>query len=153
MKNSKNGVYITAYLNQLKVGKTSLKIFPLFPIPTLEENITVCFLEGIINDKYKIKLKKTINLIKEDRIFEYIKYKRFEIKFQNDVNNLEFTMYINQFNILFLIYYYYYKIKENIYLINKYHYAHAAFSKIKREINITLDLIKKCNIIVDEISK
>ena len=153
MKNSKNGVYITAYLNQLKVGKTSLKIFPLFPIPTLEENITVCFLEGIINDKYKIKLKKTINLIKEDRIFEYIKYKRFEIKFQNDVNNLEFTMYINQFNILFLIYYYYYKIKERIHLINKFHYAHATFSKIKREINVTIDLIKKCNIIVDEISK
>ena len=62
-------------------------------------------------------------------------------------------MYINQFNILFLINYYYYKIKERILLINKFHYAHAAFSKIKREINVTIDLIKKCNIIVGEISK
>ena len=153
IKNSKNGDYITVYLNQLKVGKTSLKIFPLCSIPTLEENITVSFLEGIINDKYKIKLKKTINLIKNDRIFEYMKYKRFELKFQNEEKNLEFTMYINQFNILFLINYYYYKIKERILLINKFHYAHAAFSKIKREINVTIDLIKKCNIIVDEISK
>ena len=153
IKNSKNGDYITAYLNQLKVDKTALKIFPLCPIPTLEENITVSFLEGIINEKYRIKFKKRINLIKDDRIFEHMKYKRFELKFQNDEKNLEFTVCVNHFNILFVIYYYYYKIKERIILINKYHYTHAAFSNIKREINVTIDLIKKCNIIVDEISK
>ena len=140
-------------MNQLKVDKTSLKIFPLCPISTLKENIKVSFLEGIINDKYKIKLKKGINLIKDDGIFEYMKYKRFELKFQNDEKNLEFTMYINQFNILFLINYYYYKIKERIILINKYHYSHEAFSKIKCEINLIVNLIKTCNIIVDEISK
>ena len=153
IKNSKNGEYITAYLNQLKVDKTSLKIFPLCPIQTLEENITVSFLEGIINDKYKIKFKKRINLIKDNGIFKQMKYKRFELKFQNDEKDLEFTMYINQFNILYLIYYYYYKIKERILIINKYHYGHVSFSKIEREINVTIDLIKKCNIISDEISK
>ena len=153
IKNSKNGKYITAYLSQLKVDKTSLKIFPLCPISTLKENIKVNFLEGIINEKYKIKLKKGINLIKDDGIFEYMKYKRFELKFQNDEKNLEFTMYINQFNILHLIYYYYYKIKERIILINKYHYSHEAFSKIRCEINLIVNLIKTCNIIVDEISK
>ena len=140
-------------MNQLKIGKTSLEIFPLCPIQTLEENITVNFLEGIINDKYKIKFKKRINLIKDDGIFHHIKYKRFELKFQNEEKNLVFTMYIKQFNILHLIYYYYYKIKERILLINKCHYAHASFSKIKREINVTIDLIKKCNIIVDIISR
>ena len=152
-KNSKNGEYITAYLNQLKVDKTSLKIFPLCPIPTLEENIKVSFLEGIINDKYEIKLKKRINLIKDDGIFEYLKYKRFELIFQNDEKNLEFTMYINHLNILHLIYYYYYQIKERIILINKYHYSHVAFSSIKSEINLIINLIKTCNKIVDEISK
>ena len=62
-------------------------------------------------------------------------------------------MYINQFNILYLIYYYYHKIKEGILLINKYHYSHASFSEIKSKINLIINFIEKCNLIVNEISK
>ena len=153
INNSKNGNYITVYLSQLQVNKKSLNIFPLCPRPTLVENIKVRFLEGIINEKYKIKLKKKINLIKDDGIFQCMKNKRFELIYQNDEKDVEFTMYINQLNILYLIYYYYSKIKENILLINKYHYSHASFSEIKAKINLIKKLIEKCNIIANEIYK
>ena len=153
INNSKNGNYITVYLSQLQVNKKSLNIFPFCPRPTVLENIKVRFLEGIINEKYKIKLKKKINLIKDDGIFQRMENKRFELIYQNEEKNVEFTMYINQFNILYLIYYYYYKIKEGILLINKYHYSHAPFWEIKSKINLIINLIEKCNIIVNEISK
>ena len=153
INNSKNGNYITVYLSQLQVNKKSLNIFPFCPRPTVVENIKVRFLEGIINKKYKIKLKKKINLIRDDGIFQLMENKRFELIYQNDEKNVEFTMYINQFNILYLIYYYYYKIKEGILLINKYHYSHASFSEIKNKINLVINLIEKCNKIVKEISK
>jgi hypothetical protein len=140
-------------LSQLQVNKRSLNIFPFCPRPTVVENIKVRFLEGIINEKYKIKLKKKINLIKDDGIFQLMENKRFELIYQTDEKNIEFTMYINQFNILYLIYYYYHKIKEGILLINKYHYSHASFSEIKSKINLIINFIEKCNLIVNEISK
>ena len=140
-------------MSQLQVNKKSLNIFPLCPRPTVVENIKVRFLEGIINKKYKIKLKKKINLIRDDGIFQLMENKRFELIYQNDEKNVEFTMYINQLNILYLIYYYYSKIKENILLINKYHYSHASFLEIKAKINLIKKLIEKCNIIANEIYK
>ena len=81
-----------------------------------------------------------------------MKNKRFEIVYQNKEKSKQFVLHINQFNILYLILYYYYKIKEGIFLINKLHYSHASFRNIKKTINLVESLIKKCNIIVREIS-
>ena len=71
-------------MSQLQVNKRSLNIFPFCPRPTVVENIKVRFLEGIINEKYKIKLKKKINLIKDDGIFKLMENKRFELIYQTE---------------------------------------------------------------------
>ena len=152
LNNSKNGNHIIANLNQIQINKINLENFPFYPKLNLEENIRIKFLKGIINKKYSIKLKKKHNLIKDEQNLGNVKNKRFEIVYQNKEKSKQFVLHINQFNILYLILYYYYKIKEGIFLINKLHYSHASFRNIKKTINLVESLIKKCNIIVREIS-
>ena len=79
--------------------------------------------------------------------------KIFKIVYQNVMNDTMYIIHISGINILFLILYYYYQIHKGIEQINTYHYSHSAFYKSQKEINKIEEIIKKCNLIVKEISK
>lgn len=153
MNNMKEGQKINLYLNQIKINKNNLENFPFCKIINNKENIGIQLLKGIIEKKNLIKLKKNAELIKDDRNIKYLNNKRFELIYQNKEKNKQYILYINQFNILNILLYYYYQIKEGMHLINKLHYSHASFIKSK---NVTLfveNMIKKHNKIVKEICK
>ena len=68
------------------------------------------------------------------------------------MDDTKYIVHISGINILHLILYYYYQIHKRIEQINIYHYSHSAFSKSLSEINIIEEIIKKCNLIVKEIT-
>lgn len=152
INNKKNGIKIRLYLNQIKINKNKLENFPFFPMLNIKENIKVEFLKGIIERKDLIKINRKANLIKDYRNLKYVYNKKFEIIYQNE-NDMQYILHINSFNIFYLILFYYYQIKEKVELINKYHYSHSSFIKSKELTNTIEDLIKKCNKIVNEITK
>ena len=153
LNNMKEGQKINLCLNQIKINKNNLEHFPFCPIINSKENIRIQFLKGIIEKKNLIKLKKNAELIKDDRNIKYLYNKRFELIYQNKEKNMQYILYINQFNILYIILYYYYQIKEGIYLINKFHYSHAPIIKSKNIIYFVENMIKKHNKIAKEICK
>ena len=100
-----------------------------------------------------MRLNKKAELINDKRNEKYIENRRFELIYQNNEKTEQYILYINEYNILYLILYYYYEIKEGILLINKYHYSHSSFYRSQRVSNLVEMLIKKCNAIVKEITK
>jgi hypothetical protein len=152
MNNKKDGLKINLYLNQIQVNNYKLENFPFFPLLKIKENIKIEFLKGIINKKNLIKINKKAECIKDQRNLKYIRNKKFEVCFVNKENNRQYVIYINEFHILHLILYYYYKIQQGIRLMNKYHYSHSSFEKSQRAAKQIESLIKKCNKIVEIIT-
>jgi hypothetical protein len=153
MNNKKDGLKINLYLNQIQINNINLENFPFFPLLGIKENIKIEFLKGIINKKKNlIKINKKAEYIKDQRNLQYIRKKKFEVFYANKENNRQYVLYINEFHILHLILYYYYKIQQGIRLMNKYHYSHSSFEKSQRVTKQIESLIKKCNKIVEIIT-
>jgi hypothetical protein len=152
MNNKKDGLKINLYLNQIQVNNYKLENFPFFPLLKIKENIKIEFLKGIINKKNLIKINKKAEYIKDQRNLKYILKKKFELFYINKENSRQYIIYINEFHILHLILYYYYKIQQGIRLINKYHYSHSSLEKSQRATKQIESLIKKCNKIVEIIT-
>ena len=152
MNNKKDGLKINLNLNQIQINNNKLENFPFFPLLKIKENIKIEFLKGILNNKNLIKINKKAECIKDQRNLKYILNKKFEVFYVNKANNRQYVLYINEFHILHLILYYYYKIQQGIKLMNKYHYSHSSFEKSQRVTKQIESLIKKCNKIVEIIT-
>ena len=151
--NKKDGKTICTYLNKIEINKNSLKNFPFYPAIRNKEITKTEFLKGIVNKKYSIRINKNEQLVKDQRNLEFINNKKFQIIYEKKESNEEIILNINGFHILYLIIYYYYQMQESIKKINKYHYSHANFNKIKKELKQVEEIIKKCNKIVHDIKK
>ena len=150
--NKKDGKKICVYLNQFKVNKSNLEIFPFFPSLINKENTKIKFLKGIVQKKYLIRINRKEKLIKDKRNLDFIINKGFNIIYQENNSNNYIVLNINGFHILYLILYYYYKIKEGIAEINKRYYSHKSFDEIKEPIKQVEKLIKQCNKLVKSIA-
>ena len=151
--NKKNGPKISLYLNQIQINKNRLEQFPFCQLLNAQENIKIDLLKGIIEKKELIKIKRKPEIINHQNNLKYIVNKKFEIIYQKNEDDTQYILCINGINILYLILYYYYQIKEEVKLINKNHYSHASYeksNKVKKDIE---NLIKKCNKITKEITK
>ena len=85
-------------------------------------------------------------MIKEIKSHKNLDDKLFKITYQNLMDDTKYIVHISGINILHLILYYYYQIHKRIEQINIY------LSKSLSEINIIEEIIKKCNLIVKEIT-
>jgi len=151
--NKKNGPKISLYLNQIQINKNRLEQFPFCQLLNVKENIKIDLLKGIIEKKELIKIKRKHEIINHQKNLNFILNKKFEIIYQKHEDGNQYILFINGINILYLILYYYYQIKEEVKLINKYHYSHSSYKKSNNARNHIESLIKKCNKIVKEISK
>ena len=151
--NKKDGPKISLYLNQIQINKNRLEQFPFCQLLNVKENIKIDLLEGIIEKKELIKIKRKPEIINHQNNLKYIINKKFEIIYQKNEDDTQYILFINGINILNLILYYYYQIQEEVKLINKYHYSHASYGKSNKARNNIENLIKKCNRIVKEITK
>ena len=129
-----------------------MEIFPFFPSLINKENTKIKFLKGIVQKKYLIRINRKEKLIKDKRNLDFIINKSFDIIYQENNSNNYIVLNINGFHILYLILYYYYKIKEGIAEINKRYYSHKSFDKIKEPIKQVEKLIKQCNKLVKSIA-
>ena len=151
--NKKNGPKINLYLNQIQINKNRLEQFPFCQLLNVKENIKIDLLEGIIEKKELIKIKRKPEIINHQNNLKYIVNKKFKIIYHKNEDGTQYILFINGINILYLILYYYYQIKEELKLINKYHYSHASYEKSNNSRNLIENMIKKCNKIVKEITK
>lgn len=151
--NKKNGPKISLYLNQIQINKNRLEQFPFCQLLNVKENIKIDLLKGITEKKELIKIKRKPEIINHQKNLKFILNKKFEIVYQKNDDGNQYILFINGINILHLILYYYYQIQEEVKLINKYHYSHASYEKSNNARNHIESLIKKCNKIVNEISK
>lgn len=153
LNKQKNGEKKIGYLNQFQINKINLKNFPFFPSANIEKFIKVKeILKSIIEDNI-IGFKQKTKIINDERNVKYIINKRFEIIYQNKEKNAQYILCLNEFHILYLIFYYYYQIKEGLLSINQKYIDHKSKNEIVRAMNYTGMLINKCNIIVSKISK
>ena len=153
LNNKKNGTYISVNLNQVQINKTGLENFPFHHSLNSKEITKISFLKGLAERKDLIRINKKVGLVKEPKGNKYLDDKIFKIVYQNVMNDSKYIIHISGINILFLILYYYYQMHKGIEQINTYHYSHSAFYKSQKEINKIEEIIKKCNLIVKEISK
>ena len=153
LNNKKYGSYVSVNLNQVQVNKTGLENFPFHHLINSKEITKISFLKGLAERKDLIRINRKVGLIKEIKGNKYLDDKLFRIVYQNTMNEKKYIIHISGINILNLILYYYYQIHKGIEQINTYHYSHSAFYKSQNEINKIEDIIKKCNLIVKEISK
>ena len=77
--------------------------------------------------------------------------KRFEIIYQNKEGNAQYILHLNEFHILYLIFFYYYQIKEELLSVNQKYTGHRSKEEISNAKNKIEMLINKCNIIVKNI--
>ena len=150
--NKKDGKKICVYLNQFKVNRSNLENFPFFPSLINKENTKIKFLKGIVQKKYLIRINRKEKLVKDKRNLDFIINKGFNIIYQENNSNNYIVLKIKGFQILYLILYYYYKIKEGIAEINKRYYSHKSFDEIKEPIKQVEKLIKQCNKLVKNIA-
>ena len=153
LNNKKNGIYISVNLNQIQINKTGLENFPFHPLLNSKEISKISFLKGLAERKDLIRINKKVGLAKDLKSNKYLNDKEFKIVYQNIEDDNKYIVNISGINILYLILYYYYQIHKSIEKINVYHYSHSAFYKSLNEINKAEEIIKKCNLIVKEISK
>ena len=151
--NKKNGPKINLYLNQIQINKNRLEQFPFCNLLNAKENIKIDLLKGFIEKKELIKIKRKPEIINHQDNLKYIVNKKFKIIYHKNEDGTQYILFINGINILYLILYYYYQIKEELKLINKYHYSHASYEKSNNSRNLIENMIKKCNKIVKEITK
>jgi len=151
--NKKDGPKISLYLNQIQINKNRLEQFPFCQLLNVKENIKIDLLKGITEKKELLKIKRKPEIKNHQKNLEFIRNKKFEIIYQKHEDGNQYILFINGINILHLILYYYYQIQEEVKLINKYHYSHASYEKSNNARNHIESLIKKCNKIVNEISK
>ena len=152
LKQRKDGPKIHVYLNQIKMVKSTLENFPFFPALNIETNTTISFLESLAQDKKDlIKTKKKVKLIKDERNLKYMKNKRFEIIYQDKDGKLQKILHINGFNILYLILFYYYKIKINILELEKNYYSNQSIKEMVLSTIPAVKSIRYCNRITNEI--
>ena len=152
LNNKKNGPSINVNLNQIQINKTGLENFPFHPLINSKEITKISFLRGLAERKDLIRINKKVGLIKEIKSHKNLDDKLYKITYQNLMDDTKYIVHISGINILHLILYYYYQIHKRIEQINIYHYSHSAFSKSLSEINIIEEIIKKCNLIVKEIT-
>ena len=153
INNRKNGKSISLYLNQIEINENFLENFPFYPILDNNENFKIKILKGLTEKKNIIRVNKNKKLINDERNLKYIKDKLFEIIYQNNFEEIQYIVHINGYHIIYLIFYYYYHIQEDMKLLNKLHYSHRSnreFIEVKNHLEI---LIKKCNKLTQEISK
>ena len=151
--NKKDGPKISLYLNQIQINKNRLEQFPFCQLLNAKENIKIDLLKGITEKKELIKIKRKPEIINHQNNLKYIVNKKFRIIYDKNEDGTQYILFINGINILYLILYYYYQIKEELKLINKYHYSHASYEKSNNSRNLIENMIKKCNKIVKEITK
>ena len=152
LKNQKNGEKIIGYLNQFKINKSSLENFPLFPSLNIERIIYVKEILRSIIENEIIGFNEKVKFINDKRNEKYIINKRFEIIYQNQGKNAQYILYLNEFNILYLIFFYYYQIKEGLTSINHKFIGHRSKEEIILAKNNVEILINKCNKIVKKIT-
>ena len=140
-------------LNQIQINKTGLENFPFHPLLNSKEISKISFLKGLAERKDLIRINKKVGLTKDLKSNKHLNDKEFKIVYQNIEEDNKYIVNISGINILYLILYYYYQIHKSIEKINVYHYSHSAFYKSLNEINKAEEIIKKCNLIVKEISK
>ena len=153
LNNKKNGAYISVNLNQIQINKIGLAHFPFHPLINSKEINKISFLKGIVERKDLIRINKKVSLVKDLNDHKNLFDKEYKIIYQSLMENAKYVVHISGINILHLILYYYYQIHKGIEQINTYHYSHSAFYKSLNEINKIEEIIKKCNLIVKEISK
>ena len=153
INNRKNGKKNKLYLNQIKINKNILENFPFSPMLNNNENLKIELIQGIFEKKELIRMKKKVEIIKDERNLKFINNKKFELIYKKKDDGAQYIFHIYGYNILNLILYYYNEIKKRLILLNKLHYSHSSFKKSKI-VSIQLEnLIKKCNKIVREIVK
>ena len=149
--NQKNGEKKIGYLNQFKINNNSLEYFPFFPSLNIERIIYVKdILKSIIENKI-IGFNEKVKLIKDERNAKYMINKRFEIIYENKEGNAQYFVFLNEFHILYLIFFYYYQIKEELLLVNQKYTGHRSKEEISNAKNKVEMLMNKCNIIVKNI--
>ena len=74
--------------------------------------------------------------------------KRFQIIYENKEKNVQYIIYLNEFHILYLIFFYYYQIKEELVSVNQEYIRHRSKELIGKAKNKVEMLIIKCNKIV-----
>ena len=153
LNNKKNGPSIIVNLNQVQINKTGLENFPFHHLINSKEITKISFLKGLAERKDLIRINKKVGLVKEIKGNKQLEGKLFKIVYQRLMDETKYIVHISGINILYLILYYYYQIHKGIEQINTYHYSHSAFHKSLSEINKIEEIIKKCNLIVKEISK
>ena len=153
LNNKKNGPSIIVNLNQVQINKIGLENFPFHHLINSKEITKISFLKGLAERKELIRINKKVGLMKEIKGNKSLEGKLFKIVYQKLMDETKYIVHISGINILYLILYYYYQIHKGIEQINTYHYSHSAFHKSLSEINKIEEIIKKCNLIVKEISK
>ena len=132
--------------------KSTLENFPFFQALNIETNTTISFLESLAQDKKDlIKTKKKVKLIKDERNLKYMKNKIFEIIYQDKEEKYQKILHINGFNILYLILFYYYKIKINILELEKNYYSNQSIKEMVLSAIPAVKSIRYCNRITNEI--
>ena len=151
LNNQKNGEKKVGYLNQFKINNNSLENFPFFPLFNFERIIYVKEILKSIIEKEIIGFNEKENLIKDNRNEKYMINKRFEIIYENKEKNAQYIIYLNEFHILYLIFFYYYQLKEELLSVNQNYIGHRSKELIGKTKNKVEMLIINCNKIVKNI--
>ena len=153
LNNQKNGEKKYGYLNQFKINENSLDNFPFFPSLNIERIIYAKDILKSIIENGIIGFNENSQFIHDERNSKYMINKRFEIIYQNKEKNAQYILYLNEFHILYLIFFYYYQIKQELLSINKDFTGHRSKEEICNSKNKVEMLINNCNIIVKSITK
>ena len=149
--NRKDGNKICLYLNQIQINSFTLDIFPFLPMNF--ENITIEFLESLIEEKH-ITINHKNELINDQRNIKYVKNKSFEIIYQHkEEETIQYILHIKNHHIFYLFFYYYHQIQENIVRLNQHFYSHRAKAELEEIKGSIQNLMEKCNKLVKEILK
>ena len=141
------------YLNQFEINKIRLENFPFFPSLNIERTIFVREILKSIIENEMIGFNEKAKFINDERNAKYMTNKRFEIIFQNKKKNIKYILYLEEFNFLHLIFFYYYQIKEGLISLNQKFIGHRKKNELNQAMNFVGMLINKCNIITKNITK
>ena len=149
--NRKDGKKISLYLNQIQINENSLDIFPFCPMNI--ENITIEFLEGLIEEKH-IKVNRKNVLINDQRNLKYINNKSFEIIYQHkEEETIQYILHINNYHIFYIFLYYYNQIQKRIIRLNQHFYSHRSKAELEEVKGDLQNLMEKSNKLAKEILK
>ena len=149
--NRKDGKKISLYLNQIQINENSLDIFPFCPMNI--ENITIEFLEGLIEEKH-IKVNRKNVLINDQRNLKYINNKSFEIIYQHkEEETIQYILHINNDHIFYIFLYYYNQIQKRIVRLNQHFYSHRSKAELEEVKGDLQNLMEKSNKLAKEILK